>query len=103
MKLVGWSKLFSLQWELWSSVDFSTQCTVGLIIVLNPSDFQEMEPDPWKEWMAPKSVQFEYAGKRLKKKSLVSQYLTGLGTLFLLRIYILNSESELRSDMVGSK
>lgn len=103
MKLVGWSKLFSLQWELWSSVDFSTQRAVGLIIVLNPSDFQETEPDPWKEWMAPKRVQFEYAGKRLKKKSLVSQYLTGLGSLFLLRICILNSESELRSDMVGSK
>lgn len=52
--------------------------------------------------MAPKRVQFEYAGKRSKKKSLVSQYLTGLGSLFLLRICILNSESEFRSGMVGA-
>lgn len=39
------------------------------------------------------------ASSSLKKKT---QYLTGLGSLFLLRICILKSECELRYGMVGS-
>lgn len=76
-KLVGWNKccFFSLQWKLWSSVDFSTHSTVGLIIVLKPSEFQEMEPDPWMEWMAPEKQECDLnvlvgAWKRVASSSL---------------------------------